>query len=221
MRQVLTSRFPCIKTHWYHPLCVPASELRIVEQFGSRDGAPFTLQSECVGAEALPVEEQELISLALQQQQQQQQQQPQQQQQQQQVLPAAFTEVGRRMPAVAKKRKRASEDAEYLPASLALSQNPCWKAAICSSNPEKERRARRSESRHEYRRKVRSEGCCGRSFAAWRSRPCCSLRPRPNLRLVALSSLAPPFLVVVQVFLILLLLSLLWLLVSRQGAPFT
>ena len=123
---MLTSRFPCIKTHWHHPLCVPASELRIVEQFGSRDGAPFTLQSECVGAEALPVEERELISLALQQQQSRrgEQQQQQQQQQQQRALPAAFTEVGRRMPAVATKRKRASEDAEYLPASLAHDTSP-------------------------------------------------------------------------------------------------
>src|SRR4051812_46722122 len=58
VRQVLTSRFPCTKTHWYHPLCLPTSELCILDRFGSREGAPFTRLSECVGADVLTAEEQ-------------------------------------------------------------------------------------------------------------------------------------------------------------------
>ncbi len=123
VRKVLTSRFPCTKTHWYHPLCLPASELRMLERFGSRDGAPFTRQSECVGADALSAEEQQIvtrvINLPLTDVQQQQQQQLQLQ------LPAAFAEVGRRLPVAKKKRKRVGDDdAEYLPASLLHESSP-------------------------------------------------------------------------------------------------
>ncbi len=123
VRQVLTSRFPCTKTHWYHPLCLSATELGIIDRFGSRDGMPFTRLSECVGADALTAEEQRVLSSILHQpsaelvQQQQQQHPPQ--------LPAAFAEVGRRLPTASKKRKHANDDdAEYVPASVLHESSP-------------------------------------------------------------------------------------------------
>jgi len=65
VRYVMTSRFPCIKTHWYHPLCVPAYELQLIEKEGNLDGKPFTIASPCVGAERLTLPDQQHLRALL------------------------------------------------------------------------------------------------------------------------------------------------------------
>ena len=40
VRRVSTSRFPCQKAHWYHPLCLPPAEVDILNRYGSVDGIP-------------------------------------------------------------------------------------------------------------------------------------------------------------------------------------
>jgi hypothetical protein len=41
VRHVMTLRFPCIKTHWFHPGCVTANEMSILRRFGSHQGKPI------------------------------------------------------------------------------------------------------------------------------------------------------------------------------------
>jgi len=112
VRRVMTSRFPCSKAHWYHPLCLPGADRRTVERFGSKDGQPFTLQSPPGGLGALSAPHQRLISVLLQAGREAQSPAP--------SLPVAFTEVGPLLRA-AHKRKRATEDEEFLPGR----QLPC------------------------------------------------------------------------------------------------
>jgi hypothetical protein len=41
VRRIHTSRFPCQKAHWYHPLCLPAGELDVLKRYGSVKGVPI------------------------------------------------------------------------------------------------------------------------------------------------------------------------------------
>ena len=53
-RLVYTSRFPCQKAHWYHPLCLPPAEVDILSRYGSVDGNPKSADvMSCVDASGL------------------------------------------------------------------------------------------------------------------------------------------------------------------------
>lgn len=107
VRQVVTSRYPCTKAHWYHPLCLPQSELRIVEQFGSKDGESVNLQSACDGMDQLTKVHRDFVPALLETATAQQPKQ----------FPTSFTEVGKLMH-VTRKRKT-NEDEEFIPGGAA------------------------------------------------------------------------------------------------------
>jgi hypothetical protein len=108
VRQVMTSRFPCTKAHWYHPLCLPTSELHIVHEFGSKDGLPFSINtSPCDGMDTLTKAHQELVSNLL--------------TSSHPELPPSFIHVGPMMHTSKKRKRTGDDDVEFLPPNVAHS----------------------------------------------------------------------------------------------------
>ena len=111
VRRVYTSRFPCQKSHWYHPLCLPPAEIDILNRHGSVDGIPKCADvMSCVDASGLSSVHRDQVSLML--------------------TPAnvlssvrnlqlstEMTEVDKLMQHRASKRKRADDD-EFIPGSV-------------------------------------------------------------------------------------------------------
>jgi hypothetical protein len=106
VRRINTSRFPCQKAHWYHPLCLPPAEVNILNRYGSMDGVPKedTDIVSCVKVNDLSDNHRELIKALLAHTLPTSQ------------LPAEFTEMGKVMHNRAGKRKRADDEA-YIPRS--------------------------------------------------------------------------------------------------------
>lgn len=68
VRHVSTLKFPCIKTHWYHPTCVDMNVIDLIQRFGCENGRVVDLTSGRIsGMESLSAAHQAVITQFVQQ----------------------------------------------------------------------------------------------------------------------------------------------------------